>query len=69
MMSLPEDDRREALLATLESSGVNFSVQMRDVLESVRRLEEWESGKVRALTAEEAFLPARRAVQAARRCV
>ena len=63
MMSLPDNDRREALLATLESSGENFSGDIFHALESARRADELTAGTVSALTREQAFSKAREAVR------
>jgi len=63
MMSLPADDRREVLLATLESSGEEFSGDFLDAMESARRADERASGSVKSLTREEVFASARRALR------
>jgi inhibitor of KinA sporulation pathway (predicted exonuclease) len=65
MMSLPDEDRREALLATLESSGRDFSGDIFHALESARRADELVQGVVQPISREEAFSKARRAVQSA----
>ena len=65
MMRLPDEERREALLATLESSGGEFCGDILHVLESARRAEELAAGTVKALNREQAFAPARQAIQSA----
>jgi hypothetical protein len=60
LMSLPVGDRRDVLLATLESSGVEFAGDFLNAVESARRAEELESGAVSAWTREEAFAHTRK---------
>jgi len=65
MMSLPDAERFEALLATLERSGQGFCGDVFHALESARRADELASRTVVPLDREQAFAPARRAIRSA----